>query len=335
MNSKQLRISEKNDLINSFIDNTPFGLLLIDLSGNIKTANALVNKYLELGNDTEIVNANILEFTEDKPELFSVINESLKEGNKPFTIESYLINDRYLTISGQVILDGYIITFEDISKQKEMEANSIQAILDGQENERRRIGRDVHDGIGPLLSFMKLSLDSFIDDLHKQNPNLNIDTLNNISDTIDSITVDLRSLSHSLVPRLLDEFGLCPAFENMILRIKESKKVSVDLYTNIEKDMRLDRELELNIFRCGQELLSNAVKYSKASNILVQVILHKDSIVLMVEDDGVGFERDKLQLENFGIGLTNIDTRVRILNGEFMLDSVLNKGTVASIEIPF
>jgi signal transduction histidine kinase len=55
----------------------------------------------------------------------------------------------------------------------------------------------------------------------------------------------------------------------------------------------------------------------------------------MVEDDGVGFEKDKLQLENFGIGLTNIDTRVRMLNGEFMLDSVLNKGTVASIEIPF
>jgi signal transduction histidine kinase len=182
---------------------------------------------------------------------------------------------------------------------------------------------------------MKLSLDSFIDDLHKQNPQMKTDTLDNISETIDSITMDLRSLSHSLVPRLLDEFGLCPAFENMILRLKESKKVEIELYTNIEKDMRLDHEIELNTFRCGQELVSNAVKYSKGNNILVQVILHKSSIVLMVEDDGVGFEKDKLQLENFGIGLTNIDTRVRMLNGEFIIDSVLNKGTVASIEIPF
>jgi signal transduction histidine kinase len=333
--SAQLKVTETNELLEAFISNTPFGVVVIDLSGRIKTANALVNEYLELGKDMDIVNANILEIIKDLPELSSVINASLKEGKKPFNIESLILADRYLTISGQVILDGYIITLEDISKQKEMEANSIQAILDGQENERRRIGRDIHDGIGPLLSFMKLSLDSFIDDLHKQNPQMNTDALDNISETIDSITTDLRSLSHSLVPRLLDEFGLCPAFENMILRLKESKKFDIELYTNIEKDIRLDHEIELNIFRCGQELVSNAVKYSKADNILVQVILHKNSIVLMVEDDGIGFEKDKLQLENFGIGLTNIDTRVRMLNGEFMLDSVLNKGTVASIEIPF
>lgn len=332
--SAQLKVTETNELLEAFISNTPFGVVVVDLSGRIKTANALVNEYFEIGKNVDIVNTNILEIIKDIPELSAVINNSLKEGKKPFNIESLLLADRYLTISGQVILDGYIITIEDITKQKEMEANSIQAILDGQENERRRIGRDIHDGIGPLLSFMKLSLDSFIDDLHKQNPQMNTDTLDNISETIDSITMDLRSLSHSLVPRLLDEFGLCPAFENMILRLKESKKVDIELYTNIEKDMRLDHEIELNIFRCGQELVSNAVKYSKGNNILVQVILHKNSIVLMVEDDGVGFEKDKLQLENFGIGLTNIDTRVRMLNGEFMLDSVLNKGTVASIEIP-
>ena len=333
--SAQLKVTETNELLEAFISNTPFGVVVVDLSGRIKTANALVNKYLELGKDVDIVNANILKIIKDLPELSSVINVSLREGKKPFNIESLVIADRHLTISGQVILDGYIITIENISKQKEMEANSIQAILDGQENERRRIGRDIHDGIGPLLSFMKLSLGSFIDDLNKQNPQIKTDILDNISETIDSITVDLRSLSHSLVPRLLDEFGLCPAFENMILRLKEPKIFDIELYTNIEKDMRLDREIELNIFRCGQELVSNAIKYSRASNILVQVILHKDSIVLMVEDDGVGFEKDKLQLENFGIGLTNIDTRVRLLNGEFMLDSVLNKGTVASIEIPF
>lgn len=215
-----------------------------------------------------------------------------------------------------------------------MEANSIQAILEGQENERRRIGRAIHDGIGPLLSYMKLSLDSFIDDLHKQNPQTSTDILNNISDTIDSLTGDLRLLSHSLAPRLLNEFGLTPAFENMVFRLNQSRKANITLYTNIEKDTRLDNDIELNLFRCGQELLSNAVKYSKASNILVQLIMHEETIVLMVEDDGSDFKRENLQPENFGIGLTNIDTRVRMLNGEFNMDSTLNKGTVASIEIP-
>jgi signal transduction histidine kinase len=181
---------------------------------------------------------------------------------------------------------------------------------------------------------MKLSLDSFIDELHNQNPKASTEVLDNISETIDSITGDLRSMSHNLVPRLLDEFGLSPAFENMVFRLNESKRANIKLYTNIEKDTRFNKDIELNLFRCGQELLNNALKYSKASNILVQLILHKESIVLMVEDDGVGFERKNLQPENYGIGLTNIDTRVRMLNGVFNLDSVLNKGTVSSIEIP-
>jgi signal transduction histidine kinase len=334
MKTVQLKVTETNELLEAFISNTPFGVIVIDLTGKIKTANSLFRDYLEIDANFEVENATIQDLIKEIPELFDVVVASLKEGKQPFNIESLILNERYLTVSGQVILDGYIITIEDISKQKELEANSIQAILDGQENERRRIGRDIHDGIGPLLSFMKLGLDSFIDDLHNQNPSINTEALDNISETIDSLTVDLRSLSHSLVPRLLDEFGLCPAFENLIYRLNETKKASIELYTNIEKDKRLDHEIELNIFRCGQELLSNAVKHSKAKNILVQVILHKESIVLMVEDDGVGFKKDKIQPENFGIGLTNIDTRVRLLNGVFTLDSVLNKGTVVSIEIP-
>ncbi len=331
----QFRVTESNELLDAFISNTPFGVVVIDLSGNIKTANRLAIQYLDLHVDiSDLEDANFLNLVENIPELYDVLCVSLKDGKKPFNIESLIHNNCYFTISGQVILDGYIVTIEDITKQKEIEANSIQAILEGQENERRRIGREIHDGIGPLMSYMKLSLDSFIDDLHNQNPKVSTEVLDNISETIDSITSDLRLMSHSLVPRLLDEFGLTPTFENMVYRLNESRKANITLYTNIEKDVRFDNDIELNLFRCGQELLSNAVKYAKASNILVQVILHKDSIVLMVEDDGIGFERENLQPENFGIGLTNIDTRVRMLNGEFNLESGLNMGTVASIEIP-
>jgi signal transduction histidine kinase len=200
MKTVQLKVTETNELLEAFISNTPFGVIVIDLTGKIKTANSLFRDYLEIDANFEVENATIQDLIKEIPELFDVVVASLKEGKQPFNIESLILNERYLTVSGQVILDGYIITIEDISKQKELEANSIQAILDGQENERRRIGRDIHDGIGPLLSFMKLGLDSFIDDLHKQNPSINTEALDNISETIDSLTVDLRSLSHSLVP---------------------------------------------------------------------------------------------------------------------------------------
>lgn len=335
MVDNKLKVTESNELLDAFISNTPFGVVVIDLSGKIKKVNQLALQHLNLEIDlNNLQDANILTLVDELTELHEVLLNSLKDGKQPFNIESLLIDESHFTISGQVILDGYIVTIEDITKQKELEANSIQAMLDGQENERRRIGRDIHDGIGPLLSYMKLTLDSFIDELHTKEPTASTDTLEGISETIDSITNDLRLMSHSLVPRLLDEFGLAPAFENMVIRLNDSKKANINFYTNIEKDDRVDNDIELNLFRCGQELLNNAVKYSKASNILVQLIMHKDSIVLMVEDDGIGFERENLQLENFGIGLTNVDTRTRMLNGLFNLDSVLEQGTVASVEIP-
>lgn len=328
-------LSASNKILEAFIHNMPVGIIVIDKTNTIKMTNQLANKYLELNNQNRLKEeSDILEVIKHIPDLYTILKRNLDKKKSPFTIESLFHKNKYLSINGRLIPSGYIVIVEDISKQKDIEVNSIQAILERQENERRRIGREIHDGIGPLLSFMKLSLDSFADDLHQQNPDIATETLDNISETIDSITDDLRALSHRLVPRLLDEFGLNPAFKNLIYRLNDSKKANIKFYTNIEKEKRFNNDIELNIFRCGQELLNNAVKYSKANNILIQVILHKESIVLMVEDNGVGFQKDNLLPDNYGIGLTNIGTRVRVLNGEFNIESSVGKGTVASIEIP-
>ncbi|WP_430931115.1 sensor histidine kinase [Saccharicrinis sp. 156] len=226
-----------------------------------------------------------------------------------------------------------IIIAERTNITEDVEVESVQAILEGQENERRRIGREIHDGLGPLMSYIKFSFDAIVEEIDSQSisqPEL----LKNINETIDIVSEDLRSLSHKLVPRTLDEFGLYSAFHNLIFKLNESKKVNVEFYTNMGSELRFDDEIELNIFRCAQELLNNAIKYAKASHILVQIILHSDSIILMVEDDGVGFDKMKLRPDHHGIGLTNVETRVKLLEGEFNLDSEIGEGTVVSIEIP-
>jgi signal transduction histidine kinase len=214
-----------------------------------------------------------------------------------------------------------------------METGSIQSIIAGQEKERRRIAREIHDGIGPLLSYSKLELDAFLDEYENLSKKAAEDKLLNIRQTIDSITNDLRDLSHHLIPRLLEEFGLYSAFNNLISKLNNSIKVKVEFYSNIGIEIRFDHDLELNLYRCGQELINNAVKHAKATEILVQLIKHDQSIVLMVEDDGIGFEQLENNQDDFGIGLTNIETRVRTLNGEFILESAKNKGTTASIEL--
>jgi signal transduction histidine kinase len=258
----------------------------------------------------------------------------LKQPGMFKTFEPVTYNDRSFDISIRTIQGGYLVIIYEITSLKILEANSIQAIITSQENERRRLAREIHDGIGPLLSSAKLELDLFLEDLSERDKSIPDEKLFNIRQTIDSISVDLRDLSHSLIPRLLEEFGLLSAFQNMVGRIRNSTKSEVDLYCNLEPDDRFDKEIELNLFRCGQELLTNAIRHANAKRIILQLIKHEDSIVLMVEDDGKGFNQEESRKNSDGIGLINIETRVRALNGDFLIEAEKKRGSLVSIEIP-
>jgi signal transduction histidine kinase len=221
-----------------------------------------------------------------------------------------------------------------MKEEKKLEANLVQAIIEGQERERRRLAREIHDGIAPLLSSAKFELDLFLEELREHGKDISDERLMNIRSTIDTISTDLRNLSHRLMPRLLEKFGLLSAIQNLVTRAGSTTKAKVDLICNLNPQERFEREIELNLFRCCQELLTNAVKHASASRITVQVIRHESSIVLMVEDDGKGFNPEELNQESEGIGLLNIETRARTLNGEFLIESITGKGTLISIELP-
>ena len=327
--------TNSDDFLGSLLSNITFGIIALDKSGHITIANLLAKEYLDLKPAlNELINLGILDCVQHIPILADTFANRIQNIKIPFDLESIAVKEKYLDINVRLIPNGSIIFIDDITRLKEMEANAVQSIIAGQENERRRIAREIHDGIGPLLSFTKLELDSFIDDFTDCEKGFSSEKLANIRQTIDSITSDLRDLSHRLMPRLLEEFGLFSAFGNLVHRINSNTKTRAELYCNFKSETRFEKEIELNIFRCGQELLNNAVKHSQAKDILIQLIKHKTSILLMVEDDGKGFGGENLDPEKFGIGLTNIDTRMRSLDGEFLIESVRNKGTTASIEIP-
>ena len=335
MDPNKMDINKLRGFLRSLVNSTPFGIIAMDQSGCISLANRLAKTLLKLESSIkELPGIPVLDCVEHIPMLFDKLYKCLRSEKGPFDLDAVAINGRFLNINGRKILDGYIIIIDDITGQKEMEANSVLSIITGQENERRRLAREIHDGIGPLLSFAKLELDSFMDEHHNPGLELPFEKLDKIRETIDSITSDLRNLSHHLLPKLLDEFGLFSAFNSLTNRINNSTKSSVEFYCNFNSESRFDKEIELNLYRCGQELLNNAVKHAGASEILVQVIKHPGSIVLMVEDDGTGFDKSSSDPEHFGIGITNIETRVRTLNGVFILETMKNKGTIASIEIP-
>lgn len=330
-----MNIDEWQDFISSLLNNTAFGIIALDTGGNFILANNSAMDLLDIKLPADrLYEYNILSCLDHFPALRDNLEKSINRYKKPFEIESEYLKGKYLNIRGRPIQKGYLVITDNITGQKELEANSVLSIITGQENERTRLAREIHDGIGPLLSSAKLELDAFMDEMNESQAGLPYEKLISIREIIDSITNDLRDLSHHLLPRLLDEFGLYSAFNSLINRINNSVKSNIDFYCNFNYETRFNRNIELNLYRCGQELLNNAIKYSGAGEILLQLIKHENSIILMVEDDGIGFDADESDPDQTGIGLINIDTRVRTLDGEFIIDSAKNRGTTASIEIP-
>jgi signal transduction histidine kinase len=336
MDIKKANHPDLQAFCNALLENITFGIIVLDLDGKISILNSTAKNLLEINVlPDQLIAQNVMDSVDHFPVLKDSIFNALKKGGKSFNLEAEPLNNKFLDIIGKYILNSYLLIIYDVTIQKDLKANSILSMISGQENERRRIAREIHDGFGPVLSAVKLELDSFIDEHDSSLSDASLQKLIDIGDTLDSINIDLRNLSHHLVPRLLDEFGLLSALNSLTVRLNKASTTNIEFYSNLDSGTRFEQDLELNLYRCGQELISNALKYAKANSIIVQLILHKNSIMLMVEDDGIGFTRhEEAEKDYFGIGLTNVETRIRILGGEFRVDSFINKGTTASIEIP-
>jgi len=196
---------------------------------------------------------------------------------------------------------------EQLEKEKQLIAT--QAILDGETAERSRLARDLHDGLGGMLSVVKLNLEN------QQSKAMGM---------LDESIVELRRIAHHMMPESLMHSGLKVSLEDFCRAIPNAH------FQFIGEDSRLDSRLEVVLYRCGYELINNAVKYANASNINVQLLIEKKIIALTVDDDGVGFNPDKVIS---GTGLENIRARILACNGKITIRSAHQEGTKIIIEI--
>ncbi len=335
MKTRNLQPNVSDDFLVSVISSAPYGILAINMEGFITLANIQARDFLDLSYSVkELTNRHISDCVIQIPKLKSAINRCLRNNRKPFNLESVPFGSKHLTFRGRLIHNGYIITIENITRFKEMEAIALNSTFVGQEQERMRLAKEIHDGLGPILSTVKLNLDALYSELYTKVPD---DLLHRLADSIgliDSLTTDIRNISRDLMPKVLSDFGLAAALENLCRSVNESLKLKVGYYTSI-REKRYDNALELSLFRIGQELINNAIKHSGAEMINVQLIEHTDSIVLMVEDNGRGFDEIAINHNNQGIGLINVESRAKALGGEFFFDSVEGRGVTATVEIPF
>lgn len=216
------------------------------------------------------------------------------------------------------------------SLEQEKRLLSLSSVLEGQENERIRIAKDLHDGLGGLLTSAKIHLDKVQEHLNEVK---NLDIYSKASSIIDKAHDEVRRISHNLMPGDLRAGGLPVAIRQLVHELKTIHSVDADLEMVGFNEERLPQQVEFSTYRIIQELINNIVKYADANHVFVQLSRFENEMQVVVEDDGVGFDMDKA-LEKSGLGIRSIIMRVEQMKGSIDIDSTPGKGTSVTINIP-
>ena len=222
-------------------------------------------------------------------------------------------------------------TQKNLTLLKEQEINTINAMVEGQEKERKRVAEDLHDNLGSVLATLKLHFENL--KLNREKKKIDQNQLfNKTENLIDEAYLKVRSIAHAKNAGVIANQGLLTAIKVMSEKISSADKLKIDV-VSYGLDNRLDNSLEINVFRIIQELVTNIIKHANASNATINVSQYENNLNIIIEDDGVGFNINSVNLKN-GMGLSSIKTRIEHLNGSFNIDSTLNKGSSVIIDIP-
>jgi two-component system, NarL family, sensor kinase len=248
-----------------------------------------------------------------------------------------------LATVGMLLLAGFIILFvvfyqkkmiqEQLKRQQlelDFQIKMMEATLESEENERRRLAGELHDSVGGMLSTVRVGLAA----IAKQLPDPKLIELS--KQMLDDTLVSVRRISLDLMPSTLEKFGLNPALREVCERMQATSLTPVNFFE--QGDIKpMDSKRALKIFRIVQELLNNAIKHAQASAIDVNVAAG-DLLRISVEDDGIGFDptAKHLPTENgSGLGLYNMENRTRLLNARLEFDTQVKKGSKITLIVPY
>ncbi|MBD78989.1 MAG: hypothetical protein CL840_08730 [Crocinitomicaceae bacterium] len=243
-----------------------------------------------------------------------------------------------VVISVLVILLGLLLFFS-IRKRQELKHNKAllnerqkgsEAVIQATEEERKQIAKDLHDGIGQQLAAVKLSWENTINKWKKGDRPVK-EEYEKMGKLIDETSSDVRSISHRMMPRVLQEKGMISAIEEMLNLSLDPDKITYR-FEHFQIDRRLSPRLEVSIYRIIQELIKNIITHSNASEVHIQLMQVKKQLILVVEDNGVGI--DPKNNKSDGIGLLSLKGRVDSFQGQINFEPSPNSGTLVTVRIP-
>ncbi len=250
-------------------------------------------------------------------------------------------NFLFIGIGGLVLLTGLLINSQyrrnklrreaqmktELMRQQEM---AVKAVIEAEENERQRIAKDLHDGVGQMMSAAKMNLSAFESEVKFANEEQK-QSLEKVIQLVDESCKEVRTVSHIMMPNALLKKNLAAAIRDFVDKLN-NRILQAHVHTE-GLDERMDSNIETVLYRVVQECVHNAIKHAGATTLDISLIRDKDGISGTIEDNGKGF--DVADKENFeGIGLKNITTRIEYLKGTVDFDSAPGRGTVVAFHVP-
>lgn len=220
-------------------------------------------------------------------------------------------------------------TNDKLNQQKTISSK----IVENQENEQNRIAKEIHDGIGQMLTGLKFSLESInLDD--KEKSAQKIEYLKKLS--LDIIK-GVRTATFNLMPPELSDHGIVSSLAKLTLELSKLTGKNILFYNKTDFDQRLDSLIEINIYRLTQEAINNAIKYADSTHIIVQLSHSENILSIIIDDNGKGFDPvavEKKRNSESGMGLLFMKERIQYINGRVFINSIINEGTRITFNIP-
>lgn len=250
-------------------------------------------------------------------------------------------NNQLLLLGGSLLLATLLLATlffinkknKELSQQriqvlkKEQETAQLKTLIAGEEKERKRIGQELHDGLGAVLATVKMQINNIPTQLPDASQNKSYQKAEQL---IDAACQTVREISHGMMPYILEQEGLEAAISDMCQTLSTTKQLTIH-FNPYQVDLIESDTLKITLYRITQELLKNCITHAKAQEVIVQLTVEDDMVELVVEDDGKGF--DKVTAKK-GIGLENIQSRIGYLNGHLAIDTQIGQGSTFMITIP-
>jgi PAS domain S-box-containing protein len=313
-------------------------IYLAELNGNLIEVNQVAIDTLGFSRQ-ELLQKNFRDLK--TPKYFDTVEPNLKK---------IVENGRHVYETEHVSKDGKVISLEvksrvinylgkeaiisiarETTERKQVERNILNAVIRAEEQERERISKDLHDGLGPLLSTVKL----YVNELESgdMEPDEKTELLKQTNELINESISSVRAISNNLSPHLIMDFGLGKGIEAFCKKVNLAQKIRIN-FENSVGTTRFDQTVEIVLYRVITELINNTLKHAEASKIDIYLEMIDDILQITYLDDGIGFDKDKVMGgETGGMGMKNIVSRLQSVNGNLRIHSRPGAGFLVVAEI--